>query len=60
MAKEKVRIVYREKFKKGVSVPLSDVKNIIKNNKKDMNIEILDRGKMSDDSDFVSFKFIVK
>lgn len=61
MAKQKrVRVVYAEKFKKVVSLDLSDIESLIKENKKNIKVEIPERGKMSDNSEFISVKFIIK
>lgn len=60
MAKgKKVHEVYAEKFKKGVRITLDSVEDLIKENKDKITVEIIERGSMSDDSEFLKIKIII-
>lgn len=56
---KKVTVKYSEKFAKNVQIELNKVLELIEQNKEKISSEILERGKQSDDSEFLTIKFIV-
>ena len=58
--KVKNSIIYAEKFRKNTPIPLDDVLNTIKKHKDKTTSEILERGRMSDESEFMVIKLIIR
>ena len=55
----KSKIIYSEKFNKGTEIDLSAVTKLIDENKESISVEILERGKMDDSSEFITVKLII-
>jgi len=56
----KVKEIYKETFKKGTDINTGEVLNLIEQNFLTMKTEIVNRGKQSDDSEFITVKLIIE
>jgi len=59
-AKPKNSVIYAEKFKKNTPIPLDDVLNIISKYKDKTTSDVLEKGRMSDGSEFMVIKLIIQ
>jgi hypothetical protein len=58
--KEKVSVIYAEKFKKGAMVPVGEVQDVLTKCKNRTEIELRERGNMSDGSEYMVIKVLIK